>query len=380
MTTKIKFDCTACNATLHIPVTAAGKKIRCPKCQSVISVPKRKGEAPTESGDDHEAPPSPLQSPEWTSRLLPGKPHLTGNCPKCAKRIVLSAEEVLEKKLSSCSYCQSEFVVPVNVWEKLRSYQQIAVEEASASIDLDDERWGDGREDDLQNDHSWRGVAQTVNENTGGNHVGHFDGWDDGPDVQGAIEGFGNAVNDYRNVLSLKLKREVPEHIKELLCRNEMILYVGRSSEVMMRFSTFLLPLLLFLISLIPTFVIAVNASGSAKLVSLFFSILAGGFALAIRVLGVLSWKNNIYLITSSRLIARRGIFNRTLRTMPTVNVQMANINSGIIDRWLGLNTVVFASSSLMFGSIVFRFVDSASVMRAFAESLDQNPRIGKKD
>jgi hypothetical protein len=46
MAEKTRLKCIACAATLAIPATAAGKKIRCPKCQSVISVPKRQNETP----------------------------------------------------------------------------------------------------------------------------------------------------------------------------------------------------------------------------------------------------------------------------------------------------------------------------------------------
>src|SRR3954468_11320823 len=38
--------CSACNAKLRAPDTAAGKKTKCPKCQAVISVPVDAPQAP----------------------------------------------------------------------------------------------------------------------------------------------------------------------------------------------------------------------------------------------------------------------------------------------------------------------------------------------
>ena len=46
MSEKIRVQCTSCFATLAVPDSAAGKKIRCPKCQGVVSVPQGQPSAP----------------------------------------------------------------------------------------------------------------------------------------------------------------------------------------------------------------------------------------------------------------------------------------------------------------------------------------------
>lgn len=90
-----------------------------------------------------------------------------------------------------------------------------------------------------------------------------------------------------------------------------------------------------------------------------------------------LSWKNTVYVITSRRIFARTGVFSRSIAVLPTRNVQAVNINTGTIDRWLGLNKVVFltgASSPVAYlgmnGTVCFRFVDCKAVMKAFESGL----------
>lgn len=39
MSDRISIQCSECTGKLSVPSTAAGKKVRCPKCQSVISIP-----------------------------------------------------------------------------------------------------------------------------------------------------------------------------------------------------------------------------------------------------------------------------------------------------------------------------------------------------
>lgn len=83
------------------------------------------------------------------------------------------------------------------------------------------------------------------------------------------------------------------------------------------------------------------------------------------------SWVNTFYVITSKRVIFRGGWFNRRIKIIPVRNVQEISVNTGLIDRWLNLNTVLFssaASSALnIFGKtgISFRSVNSRQVLRA---------------
>lgn len=89
-----------------------------------------------------------------------------------------------------------------------------------------------------------------------------------------------------------------------------------------------------------------------------------------------LNWQNTVYVITASRIFARSGVFSRSITVLPARNVQAVNINTGTIDRWLGLNKVVFltgASSPVsrlgMNGTVCFCHVDCKAVMNAFGSA-----------
>lgn len=89
-----------------------------------------------------------------------------------------------------------------------------------------------------------------------------------------------------------------------------------------------------------------------------------------------LNWQNTVYVITTSRIFSRSGVFRRSVAVLPARNVQAVNINTGTIDRWLGLNKVVFltgASSPVsrlgLNGTVCFCHVDCKAVMKAFGSA-----------
>ncbi len=66
MPEKIQVSCEGCNSRLAVPETAAGKKLRCPKCQTVIDVP-----APTLTPTAPPAPTAPAPKPLKKKRPEP---------------------------------------------------------------------------------------------------------------------------------------------------------------------------------------------------------------------------------------------------------------------------------------------------------------------
>lgn len=83
MTTKIRLNCTNCNRSISVDPEKAGKKIRCPDCQTVLTIPqpstdggenpsRRRKPAPAEESDDTTAT-SKLQSSPRPSRK-PSRP------------------------------------------------------------------------------------------------------------------------------------------------------------------------------------------------------------------------------------------------------------------------------------------------------------------
>ena len=70
MTTKIRLNCTKCNRSISVGSDKAGKKIKCPDCQTVLTIPqpaaeesenppRRKKSAPADQSDDATATSSP---------------------------------------------------------------------------------------------------------------------------------------------------------------------------------------------------------------------------------------------------------------------------------------------------------------------------------
>ena len=156
----------------------------------------------------------------------------------------------------------------------------------------------------------------------------------------------------------------IPQDLLELLDENEEILFSNNPER----------------------FVLYANLGATGLIgvvVSLAISIQTGflGFLtfLAFAFVGYcrfLSWKNTVYIITGSRIFARTGVFNRSVAVLPARNVQEVNINTGTIDRWLGLNKVVFltgASSPVsrlgLNGTVCFCHVDCKAVMKAFGSA-----------
>ncbi|MDX1944691.1 MAG: trypsin-like peptidase domain-containing protein [Pirellulaceae bacterium] len=79
---EIRCRCSGCQAKFKVDAKYAGKKARCPKCQTVVEVPRENLEestvvnmpAPTVAGLTSPAQPAPPPSGAWTPPPLPGRP------------------------------------------------------------------------------------------------------------------------------------------------------------------------------------------------------------------------------------------------------------------------------------------------------------------
>lgn len=85
-----------------------------------------------------------------------------------------------------------------------------------------------------------------------------------------------------------------------------------------------------------------------------------------------LYWRNTFFVLTRDKIVVRSGIFNRTIKIAWLANIQEISINSGVIDRWLNLNTIHFSTASSsgwvagwLAGGIWFRYVELKPVLRA---------------
>lgn len=170
---------------------------------------------------------------------------------------------------------------------------------------------------------------------------------------------------------------EIPTDISEVLDPREIIFASNPSKTVKV------LTMVLLLIATFPIMVV--------MLVQLYF-LLTGRSSIemlaiiSIELIGVilpfyilnLSWKNTFYVITRDKIVIRAGIFNRAIKIAWVRNIQEISINSGVIDRWLNLNTIHFATASSgiggfllgwlpgsTLGGIYFRHVELKKVLRA---------------
>lgn len=156
----------------------------------------------------------------------------------------------------------------------------------------------------------------------------------------------------------------IPQDLLELLNEDEEILFSSNPER-------FVLYVNLGATGLIGV-VVSLAVSMQTGLLG-FLTVLAFAFVGYCRFL---NWQNTVYVITASRIFARSGVFSRSIAVLPARNVQAVNINTGTIDRWLGLNKVVFltgASSAVSYlrmnGMVCFRHVDCKAVMKAFEKA-----------
>ena len=120
----------------------------------------------------------------------------------------------------------------------------------------------------------------------------------------------------------------LPERLKNILHESEQVLYMSNPSKNSLILSMILYGVLWGLIGLCIYFVGIVITLPLALLIT------------------YLSWKNRFYIITDSRTIVSEGVFNISTKILMNKNIQFISINTGIIDRWLHLNSVELATAA----------------------------------
>lgn len=170
---------------------------------------------------------------------------------------------------------------------------------------------------------------------------------------------------------------EIPSDIEEVLDPNHIV-YANNPSGTAKVLKQIVLLICLFPFLLLILFQTYRLLSGDFS-IGMLATIFLEWFGLAIPfVLLHLSWKNTFYVITRDKIVVRSGIFNRAIKIAWVRNIQEISINSGVVDRWLNLNTIHFstASSGLgglllgwipgsTLGGIYFRNVELKNVLRA---------------
>lgn len=185
----------------------------------------------------------------------------------------------------------------------------------------------------------------------------------DGPDweFEESEQSFG------RDLLAEIVPREgMPREIQELIPADEEIYFADHPAKVVLYIRIAL--------SVFAWFLLFLSYRGIAGFVTsslVVRYVIPAGLLLMWLYLLYGSWVNTFYAITGKRVIYRGGWFNRRIRIIPVHNVQEVSVNTGLIDRWLNLNTVSFSSAASpainVFGKtgISFRSVSSRHVLRA---------------
>jgi membrane protein YdbS with pleckstrin-like domain len=154
---------------------------------------------------------------------------------------------------------------------------------------------------------------------------------------------------------------EIPSDIAEVLDEKDII-YANNPSgtaKVLMRVSLLIIacPFLVFI--LVQLFFLVTGSFSIGLLMIIFLELI--GLAIPFLLLH-LSWKNTFYVITRDKIVVRSGIFNRAIKIAWIRNIQEISINSGVLDRWLNLNTIHFATASSGLGGVLLGWIPGSSL------------------
>jgi membrane protein YdbS with pleckstrin-like domain len=134
---------------------------------------------------------------------------------------------------------------------------------------------------------------------------------------------------------------ELPGRLQELLYPREAVTYASRPSHAAL--------LLQLLAGAIPWLIISIVVLGWVGIVlGVLFAIVLLPITLFVIYL---KWKNTYYVITDSRTLVMVGIFSVRVHILQNHCVQFVSINTGIVDRWLGLNTVELMTAASHFSA-----------------------------
>ena len=138
----------------------------------------------------------------------------------------------------------------------------------------------------------------------------------------------------------------MPTKFRQYMHENEKILYASTPSLGALVLKL-VLPGLWFLGTILSMIFVTERIlaflSVPITIIFIFFSMLV---PITIMIFIFFLWKNCFYIISDKRTFASKGIFNIAIRIIPNKNIQMICINTGIIDRLLGLNTLEISSAA----------------------------------
>lgn len=104
----MQIKCSGCSTTIGVPEEAAGKKVRCPKCQAVVAVPAAGRAAAGNTAVGNAAAGNPAARPKVQASSSGGP--MIASCPHCAKKVQVPSGAAGKKV--KCPGCSNPFAVP----------------------------------------------------------------------------------------------------------------------------------------------------------------------------------------------------------------------------------------------------------------------------
>lgn len=143
----------------------------------------------------------------------------------------------------------------------------------------------------------------------------------------------------------------IPAKFREFIQVGERVRYASNPSRQARALS-------MLLVSILPALLFLFYAASLIRVgfpyVALVLFFIGSATVSALCYLAHLQWKHRYYIITDSRTIISQGIFNVAVKIVFNHNIQMIAVNTGIIDRWLSLNTIQLSTSSSGGGPSIF--------------------------
>lgn len=137
--------------------------------------------------------------------------------------------------------------------------------------------------------------------------------------------------------------KTLPSRLTDLMDTNEATLYASRPSTIVL-----ILRLLVISVWALLVFAAIIGGfmygDGTTEILMSALGVFGAFIALCCVV--YLKWKNTYYVITPKRSFMMVGILAVKVKIINNKNIQMISINTGLFDRWLGLNTIEFKTAA----------------------------------
>jgi|GEM_PF-2545139 len=145
---------------------------------------------------------------------------------------------------------------------------------------------------------------------------------------------------------------KVPKRISELLWADENILFSARPAYSALILSLIFAGIMGSLLGVLVELLlggVAMSSSPADAVATDMPGVKGIGFFVTLVLFLIVtyySWKNRYYIITADRTITSQGIFNVGITILFNRHIQLIAINTGIIDRFLGLNSIEISTAA----------------------------------